>query len=148
MLINVEIRTSKSLDSIVGEGLMSGVEHICINVHRVEFMGDKDSRDSKPKRNREGQTAVLTRPKLKRPPLYKVILLNDDYTTQEFVVLVLRKFFQKNSDQAFQLMRAVHNTGKGIAGVYPHDIAVTKVKQVQNFAQQFEMPLRLTIEAE
>ena len=107
--------------------------------------------DNKPKRSgpdRDGQTAVLDRPKLKRPPLYKVILLNDDYTTQEFVVLILRKFFQKNMEQAIELMKAVHNTGRGIAGVYPHDIAVTKVKQVENLAQQFEMPLRLTIEAE
>jgi len=105
-----------------------------------------DSKKSRP--DRDGQTAVLTRPKVKRPPLYKVLLLNDDYTTQEFVVLILRKFFQKNAEQALELMRAVHNTGKGVAGVYPYDIAVTKVKQVQIFAQQFEMPLRLTIEAE
>ena len=118
-------------------------EEVCLG----ELMSDKESKQ-RPKRDREGQTAVLTRPKLKRPPLYKVILLNDDYTTQEFVVLVLRKFFQKNADQAFELMRTVHNTGKGVAGVYPYDIAATKVKQVQNFAQQFEMPLRLTIEAE
>jgi ATP-dependent Clp protease adaptor protein ClpS len=106
--------------------------------------GSKKTNDQ----DRQGQTAVLTRTKLKRPPMYKVIFLNDDYTTQEFVVLVLRRFFQKNSEQAIELMKAVHNTGKGIAGVYPYDIAVTKVKQVQLFAQQHEMPLRLTIEAE
>lgn len=106
--------------------------------------GSKKTKDN----DREGQTAVLTRTKLKRPPMYKVIFLNDDYTTQEFVVLVLRRFFQKNSEEAIELMKAVHNTGKGIAGIYPYDIAVTKVKQVQLFAQQHEMPLRLTIEAE
>jgi ATP-dependent Clp protease adaptor protein ClpS len=116
----------------------------------LRLMADDSDSDSikRGKTDRKGQTAVLDRPKLKRPPLYKVILLNDDYTTQEFVILILRKFFQKNNDDALRLMRAVHNTGKGIAGVYPHDIAVTKVRQVQNYAQQFEMPLRLTIEAE
>ena len=106
--------------------------------------GSKKNKDQ----NQDGQTAVLTRTKIKRPPMYKVIFLNDDYTTQEFVVLVLRRFFQKNSEEAFELMKAVHNTGKGIAGVYPYDIAVTKVKSVQLFAAQNEMPLRLTIEAE
>ncbi len=116
---------------------------------KVQELMSKDTKSPQRSRpDREGQTAVLDRPKLKRPPLYKVILLNDDYTTQEFVVLILRKFFQKNIEQAFELMRAVHNTGKGIAGVYPYDIAVTKVKQVENLAKQFEMPLRLTIEAE
>jgi len=94
------------------------------------------------------QSDVLTKPKVKRPPLYRVIMLNDDYTTQEFVILVLRRFFHKPQTEAFQLMRAIHTTGRGIAGVYPHDIAVTKVQQVQTFAQQCSMPLRLTIEAE
>ena len=142
-MINVQINSSKEGDE--HDFRREGVRHR--EPRLDELMSDKESKQ-RPKRDREGQTAVLTRPKLKRPPLYKVILLNDDYTTQEFVVLVLRKFFQKNADQAFELMRAVHNTGKGVAGVYPYDIAATKVKQVQNFAQQFEMPLRLTIEAE
>lgn len=101
-----------------------------------------------PKRDGGEKTQVIEKPKVKRPPLYRVVLLNDDYTTQEFVVLILRRFFHKPPIEAYQLMRAVHSTGRGVAGVYPHDIAVSKVQQVQTFAQQHSMPLRLTIEAD
>jgi ATP-dependent Clp protease adaptor protein ClpS len=100
---------------------------------------DRDSGDGT-------KSEVLTKQRVKRPPLYRVIMLNDDYTTQEFVILVLRRFFHKSNEEAQALMRAIHNTGRGVAGVYPHDIAVTKVQQVRAAAQQNSMPLRLTIE--
>ena len=96
----------------------------------------------------DGAVEVLTKTRVKRPPLYRVVMLNDDYTTQEFVVLVLRRYFHKTNEEAQQLMRAIHNTGKGVAGVYPHDIAVTKIQQVRAAAQQHSMPLRLTLEAD
>ena len=93
-----------------------------------------------------GKTEVLTRPKVKRPPLYRVILHNDDYTTQEFVVSVLILFFHKSQEEAYHLMLGIHLTGKGIGGIYPHDIAVSKVHQVETWSDQNEMPLRLSLE--
>ena len=92
------------------------------------------------------KTEVLDRPKLKRPPLYRVILHNDDYTTQEFVISVLQRYFHKSIEQATQLMLAVHKTGKGVAGIYPYDIAATKIHQVENYATRCEMPLRVSME--
>ena len=111
-----------------------------------ELMAGGEDQDKK--LDGETESQVLVKTKVKRPPLYRVILLNDDYTTQEFVILILRRFFHKPPIEAYQLMRAVHSTGRGVAGVYPHDIAVSKVQQVQNFAKQHSMPLRLTIEAD
>ena len=75
--------------------------------------------------NQREKTEVLDRPKLKRPPMYRVILHNDDYTTQEFVISILQMFFHKNMEQAQKLMLAVHRTGKGVAGIYPYDICVS-----------------------
>lgn len=97
-------------------------------------------------RDPKGKTEVLTRPKVKRPPLYRVILHNDDYTTQEFVIEVLQHFFYKTFEEALMLMLAIHHTGKGIGGVYPHDIAVTKIRQIEAHASKCEMPLRLSLE--
>ena len=107
-------------------------------------MSGSDREPSAP--DQDSEVLTKTKAKVKRPPLYRVVMLNDDYTTQEFVILVLRRFFHKSSNDAFELMRAIHTTGRGVAGVYPHDIAVTKVDQVQNFARQYSMPLRLSVE--
>ena len=96
--------------------------------------------------NQHEKTEVLDRPKLKRPPMYRVILHNDDYTTQEFVISILQMFFHKNMEQAQKLMLAVHRTGKGVAGIYPYDIAITKVKQVEMHANRCEMPLMVSVE--
>lgn len=99
-----------------------------------------------PKRSKG--TQLLTRQRFKRPPLYKVLFHNDDYTSQEFVVMVLRRYFYKSQAEATHVMLSVHRTGKGIAGIYPHDIASTKVKQVERLAQEHEMPLKLSLEPE
>lgn len=84
--------------------------------------------------------------KLKPPPLYKVLLLNDDYTPMEFVVHVLRKFFGIDQERATQIMLKVHTEGVGVCGVYPRDIAQTKVGQVVDFARQHQHPLQCTME--
>jgi ATP-dependent Clp protease adaptor protein ClpS len=97
--------------------------------------------------NRE-ETDVLERPKSDTPRLYKVIFHNDDYTTMEFVTLVLRIYFHKNETEATHIMLTVHKKGQGVAGLYPRDIAETKVQQVTDFARQHGMPLLLTSEPE
>ena len=87
------------------------------------------------------------RPKLKRPPLYKVVLLNDDYTPMEFVIDVLQDFFSMNREKATQIMLAVHTTGKGTCGIFSRDVAETKSAQVNQYAQDNEHPLVSIIEA-
>ena len=88
-----------------------------------------------------------SRPKLKRPPLYRVVLLNDDYTPMEFVIDVLQEFFSLNREKATQIMLAVHTTGKGTCGIFTRDIAETKSAQVNQYAQDNEHPLVSIIEA-
>jgi ATP-dependent Clp protease adaptor protein ClpS len=95
----------------------------------------------------EGGTAVEEAlPKLKRPPLYRVILLNDDYTPMEFVVGVLESVFGLDHGSATRIMLEVHHRGKGICGVYTYEIAETKVAQVTGLAQQHQHPLLCTME--
>ena len=86
------------------------------------------------------------KPKVKRPPLYRVILVNDDYTPMEFVVEVLETVFGMERSQATRVMLEVHTKGKGICGVYSYEIAETKVAQVTNIAQQQQHPLLCTME--
>jgi ATP-dependent Clp protease adaptor protein ClpS len=96
----------------------------------------------------EGSLALQeSKPELKRPPLYKVILLNDDYTPMEFVVEVLEIFFRMNREQATQVMLTVHTQGKGVCGVYTKDIAETKAAQVNQYARDHQHPLLCEIEA-
>lgn len=96
------------------------------------------------------ETGVLlkTRPKTKKPSMYKVMLLNDDYTPMEFVVHVLEKFFSKNRQEATDIMLHVHRRGVGICGVFTYEIAETKVAQVMDFARANEQPLQCTMEKE
>ncbi len=93
-------------------------------------------------------TSVVTRtkPKTKKPSMYKVLLLNDDYTPMEFVVLVLERFFRKSHEDATRIMLHVHQRGVGVCGVYPFDVAETKVTQVIDFARRHEHPLQCTME--
>ncbi|HVW65310.1 MAG TPA: ATP-dependent Clp protease adapter ClpS [Nitrosospira sp.] len=84
--------------------------------------------------------------KLKPPPMFKVILLNDDFTPMEFVVDVLQTFFSMNREQATQIMLKVHIDGAGVCGVYPSDVATTKVEQVVTFARQHQHPLQCVME--
>ena len=96
----------------------------------------------------EGESGVATvsRSKVKRPRQYKVLLHNDDYTTMEFVVYVLQRFFGKTSEQAQRIMLKVHTEGIGICGVYTHEIAETKVTQVSKAAKENGHPLMCTME--
>ncbi len=91
---------------------------------------------------------VKTKPKTARPPLYKVLLLNDDYTPMEFVVHVLERFFGMSHAQAFELMLAVHKKGLAVVGVFSLEVAETKVAQVMDFARRHQHPLQCTLEKE
>ena len=86
------------------------------------------------------------RPKLKQPPLYKVVLLNDDYTPMEFVVYVLETFFKMDREQATRVMLNVHTKGKGVCGVYTRDVSETKVSQVNEYARSNNHPLMCDME--
>lgn len=90
--------------------------------------------------------ATRTRTRPKKPSMFKVLMLNDDYTPMEFVVLVLKRFFQMDLEQATQVMLHVHQRGVGVCGIYPYEIAETKVTQVMDFAQANQHPLRCTLE--
>ncbi len=99
--------------------------------------------------NDEGiDTGVITRTrtKVKKPSLYRVLLLNDDYTPMEFVIHVLERFFQKNEEQATQVMLHVHNSGVGECGVFTYEVAETKVTQVMDFARKHQHPLQCVME--
>lgn len=93
-----------------------------------------------------GYAVEEARPKLKKPPLYRVVLLNDDYTPMEFVVQVLQSIFGMNRSTATRIMLEVHTKGKGICGVYTFEIAETKVAQVVGLAEQHQHPLLCTME--
>mgnify|MGYP001544554383 CR=1 FL=1 len=96
----------------------------------------------------DGDLAVQSsKPALKKPPLYKVILLNDDYTPMEFVVEVLEIFFRMNREQATQVMLTVHTQGKGVCGIYTRDIAETKMNQVNQYSREHQHPLLCEVEA-
>lgn len=99
---------------------------------------------------RDPDTGVMlkTRPKTKKPSMYKVLLLNDDYTPMEFVVHVLEKFFNKNRQEATDIMLHVHRRGVGLCGVFTFEVAETKVAQVMDFARANEQPLQCTMEKE
>lgn len=89
-----------------------------------------------------------TKPKIQRPSLYKVLLLNDDYTPMEFVVHILERFFNKGRDEATVIMLHVHQNGVGICGVYTYEVAETKVTQVMDFARKHQHPLQCVMEKE
>lgn len=96
----------------------------------------------------DGQVGVATRTraKPKKPSMFKVLMLNDDYTPMEFVVLVLKRFFSMDLEQATRVMLHVHQRGVGVCGIFPYEIAETKVNQVMDFAAQNQHPLRCTLE--
>ena len=100
--------------------------------------------------NLENQTGTITKDKsqIKEPKMYKVILHNDDYTTMEFVVIILKKVFHKSTEESYRIMYEVHYNGIGIAGIYTFEIAETKAASVQQLASKKEFPLRCTIEPE
>lgn len=95
-----------------------------------------------------GLAVAQSKPQVKKPPMYKVILLNDDYTPMDFVVEVLRKYFNLQHEEATRVMLQVHNDGKGVCGIFTPDIAETKVVQVNEFARANEHPLLCVMEPE
>lgn len=94
---------------------------------------------------KERDLATVEKPKLERPRLYEVLLHNDDYTTQEFVVFILMKFFHHDAETARKIMMHVHTKGIGVAGVFPYDLAETKASLVIRFAREHEFPLQCSI---
>jgi ATP-dependent Clp protease adaptor protein ClpS len=103
------------------------------------------------KRGDEGPATgivVKAKPKTKKPSMYKVLMLNDDYTPMEFVVHILERFFAKNREEATRIMLLVHQNGVGECGVYTYEVAETKVTQVMDFARQHQHPLQCTLEKE
>ena len=91
---------------------------------------------------------IKTRPKTKKPSMYKVLMLNDDYTPMEFVVHVLERFFAKYREEATRIMLHVHQRGVGVCGVFTYEVAETKVTQVMDLARQHQHPLQCTVEKE
>ena len=101
-----------------------------------------------PDRQTDGEILERTKQETKKPELYKVVLLNDDYTTMDFVVEVLETIFHKQPAEAFRIMMMVHTQGKGLCGVYPHEVAETKVGAVVEAARDRGFPLRAAMEPE
>ena len=112
------------------------------------FAPDKTGYNKTMAKPHQHESSVLEarRNKLAPPPLYTVLLLNDDFTPMDFVVHVLQKFFSKNQEQATQIMLKVHIEGRGICGIYPRDVAATKVEQVLSFARENQHPLACIME--
>ena len=113
---------------------MMAVKHVMMS---YEFDDDGDA-----------GVAVQTRTRTRRPPMYKVLLLNDDYTPMEFVVHILERFFHMTHAQAFEIMLTVHKKGVAVVGVFSHEIAETKVTQVMDLARRHQHPLQCTMEKE
>ncbi len=116
---------------------------------RTRLMSD-DSHDDDGDGGGRGQTGVVTqsKPKTKKPSMYKVLMLNDDYTPMEFVVQVLQRFFNLQNEEAVRIMLHVHQRGVGLCGVFTYEVAETKVTQVIDFARKNEHPLQCTLEKE
>lgn len=98
----------------------------------------------------DGELNIATKARIKttKPSMYRVLLLNDDYTPMEFVVLILERFFHKNREQATRIMLHVHQKGVGVCGIYTYEVAETKVAQVMDLARRNEHPLQCTMEKE
>ncbi|MEK6554591.1 MAG: ATP-dependent Clp protease adapter ClpS [Bdellovibrionota bacterium] len=110
--------------------------------------GERDNRDREDHGESGTQTLVHSKPKIKEPPMYKVILLNDDFTPMDFVVHVLTKFFAKTAEEASRIMMQVHTDGRGVAGTFSHEIAETKTYLVNDYARKNKHPLKCVMEKE
>ncbi len=115
---------------------------------RVQTRAAREPRKTGDPGNNGSSTAVITRTKTqaKKPSMYRVLLLNDDYTPMEFVITVLRKFFNKGQDEAHSIMLHVHHNGVGECGVFTYEVAETKVTQVMDFARKHQHPLQCIME--
>jgi len=130
------------------EGLLSASrgDH-AISVGRMVIMSDENDDDGDDRELGEG-VITQTDVKPKRPQLYKVLMLNDDYTPMEFVVHVLQRYFRMTMEEATQVMLHVHQKGVGVCGIFPFDVAETKVNQVMDLAKKHQHPLQCTLEKE
>jgi ATP-dependent Clp protease adaptor protein ClpS len=106
----------------------------------------RGSEDMSPTANPRDAPDILIEEELQEPQLYRVLLHNDDYTTMEFVISILVEVFRKSTEQAVTIMLAVHEKGMGVCGVYPHEVAETKVAMVHNRARRMGFPLKATME--
>lgn len=115
-----------------------------------DFPPDRDNGNGAGREDRDANSGVMikSRPKTRRPAMYKVLLLNDDFTPMDFVVHILEKFFSKTRAEATDIMLHVHRRGVGICGIYTYEIAETKVTQVMDYARAHEQPLQCTMEKE
>ncbi|MFV2061062.1 MAG: ATP-dependent Clp protease adapter ClpS [Gammaproteobacteria bacterium] len=108
----------------------------------------KEISNTKQPEDHDGGLALEeAKPKLKKPPMYKVVLMNDDYTPMDFVISILEGFFGMNRERAIKVMLNVHNNGKGICGIFGRDIAETKVAQVNDYSRTHDHPLMCTMES-
>lgn len=119
----------------------------------MTFTASNDGNDPRfspntPEENPETGILLKSRPRTQKPAMYKVLILNDDYTPMEFVIQVLEKFFNKTHQEATEIMMHVHRKGVGVCGIYTYEIAETKVTQVMDFARANEQPLQCTMEKE
>ena len=114
--------------------------------HNAPRMNEDDGHENQGEDHNQTGLLIKTRPKTKKPSMYKVLLLNDDYTPMEFVVHILEKFFNKSRQEATDIMLHVHRRGVGLCGVYTYERAETKVTQVMDFARANEQPLQCTLE--
>ena len=113
-----------------------------MNILSQQIMSDNEEGEG------DQELLVKTKPKTKRPPLYKVLLINDDYTPMEFVIMILERFFGLTHAQAFDIMITVHKKGLAVVGVFSYEVAETKVAQVMDCARQHQHPLQCTMEKE
>jgi ATP-dependent Clp protease adaptor protein ClpS len=134
---------------------MAAARDYCLFEFRLSpiQMADKDGDDDEGNNGAnnwdgDSETGVVTRtkPKTKKPSMYKVIMLNDDFTPMEFVILVLERFFSKSQEESTQIMLHVHQKGVGVCGVFTYEVAETKVQQVMDLARQHQHPLQCTLE--
>lgn len=129
-------------------GLKGSLQQMVTTLFHVRAGNEGNDPDQDDADNGGTDLGVVTRvkPKTKKPSMYKVLMLNDDYTPMEFVIHVLQRFFAMGSDQATQIMLHVHHRGVGVCGVFTYEIAETKVNQVMDLARQQQHPLQCTIE--
>lgn len=117
------------------------------NLEKLQLTLSRESDSDSVVEDGSGVAVQEEKPKLKRPPMYKVVLINDDYTPMEFVVDVLERFFSMDKEKATRVMLTVHTQGKGVCGIFSRDVAETKAAQVNQYSRENEHPLLCEIEA-
>ena len=116
--------------------------------NNLKILGSNSNEDDDNNYNTGNSVVIKEKPKTKKPSMYKVLMLNDDYTPMEFVIEVLEKYFGKKQNEATQIMLHVHQKGIGVCGIYSYEVAESKAVQVTNYARKYEHPLQLQLEKE